>query len=467
MVNVFGGGNGIFDSGVIGIASIVTISSLLLGNKGTLISSVIVTLSLLLMGLLDILGIYNPTRPGTPTFADIGVIIFVTVANSATLYVLVGRLTDIAARSRKNEVLQIQANQELTEIKSSLELRVQERTSELVKRATQFQAVSEVAKRAIAIRNVEQLLPEIAHLISAQFNFYHVGIFLSDPEQKNMVLVASNSEGGKRMLERDHQLPIGIGSIVGYSAATRQPRIALDVGADSVFFDNPDLPETRSEMALPLLAGNELVGILDVQSTESNAFAQDDIEILETLADQTTIAIENARLFQETNQALATAKETYQRYFGQSWNQFIRQIEHHGYQFDNGEVKAFVETGNKQHAATKNTLSIPLLLRGDAIGQLDIQIKRDDRELTENEIALAKAAAERAALALENARLLKDAQRRAVREQTIGELSSKISSNTEIEAILRTAVQELGRQIRGAEVILELSPGQDNKGNKV
>jgi len=84
MVNVFGGGNGIFDSGVIGIASIVTISSLLLGNKGTLISSVIVTLSLLLMGLLDILGIYNPTRPGTPTFADIGVIIFVTVANSAT-----------------------------------------------------------------------------------------------------------------------------------------------------------------------------------------------------------------------------------------------------------------------------------------------------------------------------------------------------------------------------------------------
>ena len=168
-----------------------------------------------------------------------------------------------------------------------------------MQRARQFEAISQVVRAISSIQDLETLLPQITKVISEQFNIYHAGIFLLDDNREFAVLRAANSEGGKKMLAREHKLAVGQTGIVGFVTATGQPRIASDVGTDAVFFDNPDLPNTHSEIALPLRYAGQIIGALDVQSTKSNAFNQDDIEILITLADQVATAIKNTLALEE------------------------------------------------------------------------------------------------------------------------------------------------------------------------
>ncbi len=170
---------------------------------------------------------------------------------------------------------------------------------ETQRRATQLAAAAEVARDATAILDVDQLLDETVHLISEQFGFYHAGVFLLDEGEKFAVLRAASSEGGRRMLERGHRLPVGKVGIVGHVASTGEPRISLDVGLDAEHYAHSDLPDTRSEMALPLKVRGRVIGVLDVQSTQESAFSEEDVRILQTLADQLAAAIANARLFQE------------------------------------------------------------------------------------------------------------------------------------------------------------------------
>jgi GAF domain-containing protein/HAMP domain-containing protein len=187
--------------------------------------------------------------------------------------------------------------EELGGLYHSMEDRVAERTREI-------RTAAEVARESAAIRDVATLLDETVRLISDRFGFYHAGIFLIDTAGENAVLRAASSEGGKRMLARGHSLGVGKVGIVGYVTGTGTPRIALDVGTDAVHFANPDLPETRSEMALPLRIGDRIIGALDVQSTEANVFDEHDILALQTMADQVAVAIENAALIEtETRRA--------------------------------------------------------------------------------------------------------------------------------------------------------------------
>ena len=161
-------------------------------------------------------------------------------------------------------------------------------------------------------------------MINREFGFYHVGIFLLDTAREYAVLSAANSDGGQKMLERSHRLKVGETGMVGYVTSTGKPRVALDTGADAVFFNNPDLPETRSEIALPLRVGDEIIGALDVQSTEPNAFSQEDINVASILADQVSIAIQNARQFEETRRALAESNSLSKQFIQTSWSQFTR-----------------------------------------------------------------------------------------------------------------------------------------------
>mgnify|MGYP000163472508 CR=1 FL=1 len=131
-----------------------------------------------------------------------------------------------------------------------LEQRVASRTRDLQRRSVQLEAAAQVAREAAAIRDVTQLLGRTVHLISERFGFYHAGIFLLDEVGEYAVLRAASSEGGQRMIARGHKLRVGEVGIVGYVAESGQPRIALDVGEDAVYFDNPDMPRTHSEICL-------------------------------------------------------------------------------------------------------------------------------------------------------------------------------------------------------------------------
>jgi GAF domain-containing protein len=367
---------------------------------------------------------------------------------------------------------------ELVIAQTTLEKRVEERTADLAKRAIQLQTVSSLARTIASIQDINTLLPDITKLVSERFGFYHVGIFLLDEKSQYAVLRAANSKGGLRMINRQHRFQMDINSIVGYTISLGEPRIALDVGTDSVYFNDPDLPETRSEMALPLRVAGQVIGVLDVQSTQTNAFSQEDINVLSTLADQIAIAIENARLFSEAKHALDESKAMFEKYTQQEWSNFVRQVKRPGFVFDGKrisplnnnikreEIKKAIQTGKLSLEKASSTIAIPIKLRGQTIGVLDVKAKKGPRQWTQDEILLLEAAAERTALALENARLVESAQRRASRERAIGDISSKIGAVGNLEAILQTAVEELGRKIGGAtEVTLEISSkdGQEKR----
>jgi GAF domain-containing protein len=237
------------------------------------------------------------------------------------------------------------------------------------------------------------------------------------------------------------------------------------VGADAIFFDNPDLPETHSEMALPLVSGEEVVGVLDVQSEQPSAFTHQDMIVMSTLADQVTIAIENARRFTETRHALDEARAFYSQYLRQSWQQVPLEAKAVGYQYRNTmvapiavlldfpEIHSAIKTGERVIHTDKNpALALPLKLRGEVIGVLDIRSAKPSYQWTENEQAIVQAVAERATLAIENARLFEETTRRADRERTVSEITTSIRSTTDPEEMLQTALDELKRVLGASDI---------------
>ncbi|MBN1449955.1 MAG: GAF domain-containing protein [Anaerolineales bacterium] len=351
----------------------------------------------------------------------------------------------------------------------TLEERVAERTQLIEKRVTQIQAVAEVGKSVAAQRDLEELLTRTSHLISDRFDFYHIGIFLLDTRRQYAILRASNSNEGAKMLERGHKLGVGMEGIAGTVAGTGQARIALDVGEDAVYFNNPDLPKTRSEMALPLNAGGETLGVLDIQSVEANAFSEEDIPTLQVLADQLAIAVQNARLLRDSQEALMLARKATGDISQTGWQSLLQNVDGLGYvSLMNGEVvpasneleanmqRALLE-GESVLNADQKTLNMPISVRGQTVATMRLVKPTDAASWTPDEIEDIEALSAQLSNTLDSARLYQEAQRRAARERAIGEMTTNIGASTDIEAILRTAAMELGRQLSGTKVAVELS----------
>ncbi len=366
------------------------------------------------------------------------------------------------------------ATDEARQLSETLEKRVQERTAELEKttldlqrRAEQLRIVTEVSRAVSQAQNVEQLLRLVTRLISERFGHYHAGIFLVDEERQYAVFRASNSEGGQRMLQRGHKLALGATSIVGYVAATGRPRVANKVGEDVVWFNNPDLPETASEMAVPIIFGERVIGVLDVQSTQPLAFTQEDVEVMSALADQIAVAVENARLHASSRRLLSEMQLTYRQYLRTEWERLARQVRGVRYSprglepltepLERPEIQSATQSGQPVVVQEgEPSLAIPLKVRGEVVGVLHIRSRNGAQRWHEDDVILAQAVAERAGLALENARLLQEAQRRAVRERTIGDIASRIGASINLRNILQTAVEELARVMPGAEVTVQI-----------
>jgi GAF domain-containing protein len=463
---------GIRDVAIFGLFLPILMAGLLLGWPGAIGFTAISILASWFIAYAETSGLLHP-QLGTPVnFARDLMFIFGIACGLIAL--IIDGLQKALKRARSAAHDLSISNKELNNLRIQLERRVEERTAELMKRASQLETVSSVARTIASMQDVDTLLPVITNLISKQFGFYHVGIYLLDEKREKAVLRASNSAGGLQMLNRQHSLPLDLRSIVGYAISRSEPRIALDVGADSVYFNNPDLPETRSEMALPLRVTGQVMGAMDVQSTETNAFSEEDINVLTTLTDQVAIAIENARLFGEAKGALAESRAMFEKYTQQEWSTFTRQVKQTAFVFDGKQVmpldnglkrqvtKAVAQTGSLSLEKESDSIGIPIKLRGQTIGVLDVRSKKGARQWKQDEISILEAAAERAALALENARLVQSAQRRAARERAIGDISARIGSVSNLDSILQAAVEELGRRIGGAaEVSLEISREDD------
>ena len=375
------------------------------------------------------------------------------------------------------------SNRELEEMTISLEQRIGARSIELEKatqqvqvRAARLQIISEISQEITS--NVDQqpkeLLNRIVRSVSEKLGFYHVGIFLLDENREFAVLRAANSDGGQRMLARRHQLKVGGIGIVGYVSQSGRPRIALDTGSDAVFFNNPDLPRTHSEIALPLKYGSTIIGVLDVQSTLPSAFNDEDTNLLSTLTNQIAIVI-------------STILTSERAEFGSSSQKIIRRGEalksrqlQSGYSYlpdgtissatpaSNSAVDQVVASGEALVLAqpARNipaTLIIPVKFRDQVIGVIHIESAEANRKWTEDEVEMVQAVSERAAFALENARLFEETSRRAEQEETIARVTTQIGASTDFNRILQTTIQELGQALGASRSFIQLGTPPENE----
>jgi GAF domain-containing protein len=318
--------------------------------------------------------------------------------------------------------------------RGKLEERVEERTAQL-------KAVNEVGRTASAILNPEELITRVVNLITDQFGYYYTAIFLIDENNEWAELHSATGEAGRILKEGKHRLRIGGNSMVGTAISTQQARIALDTGAESVRFENPLLPYTRSEIALPLTVGNRTIGAMDVQSTREAAFGPQEIETLQGMANQVAIAFENARLFATLEENLKEMQSLQRQYVADSWKPLSNRND---FQYKVGDSESSTGGAN---------LEVPLTLRDEIIGVIDLA---GDTEWTPEQRNLVEAVATQAALALENARLVDQSQSIAAREHLLAEITGKVWSSTTIEGILQTSIRELGRALGASEATIEL-----------
>lgn len=327
---------------------------------------------------------------------------------------------------------------DISKDRAELEKRVEARTAGLVKKTDQLRAASYIARKTAEIQDLDSILKVVANLVTDQFGYYHAGIFLMNEAGDEVFLVAASSEGGRRMVEKRHSIKTGSQGIVGIAAAQKRYRIALDLGADAVVFDNPDLPMTRSEAALPLMIHEKILGILDIQSDQPTAFSADDIDVLQTLADQVAVAIENTRLLEESQAALNQIEALTAVRTREAWSQKIR-AGNYAYSF----TPLGIRTG-KDSEISENALNIPITLRGKKIGHVSLA-RKDNSPWSQIDRDLINEVADQTGLAIDNVRLVEEATQRARQEQIVGELAARFSQHMDIDSLLQTAARELGQ----------------------
>lgn len=370
---------------------------------------------------------------------------------------------------------------ELLDTTENLENIVAERTRILERRAKYLETTSQISSAITGIYELDNLLNTVVHLISDNFGFYHVGIFLLDDTQDYAVLRAASSEGGWRMLSREHKLQVGKQGIVGYVTGTGEPRVQQQVvGDESVHYNNPDLPLTKSEMALPLMVGNEILGALDVQSVEEQAFSEEDVSALQVLADSVAVAIQNTRLVQQLQESLQTERRIYGDITREAWKSILSQQETlPAFRSDLSGTQLVTSptssTGKKALDTGKTSLgdpdeenpfysiAVPVRARGGTlVGVIETKKPIDYGEWSKEEILILETVSSELGLALENARLFEDTQRKAQKDRIAAELASKIWASSDFENILKTTVRELGSALQVSRGTIRLTVPDDH-----
>ncbi len=365
-----------------------------------------------------------------------------------------------------------QMSNNLREAFGTLEEKVETRTKDLARLANELQTIAEVNRELAVIRDQRTLLNVAANLIRERLGYYHVGIFLVDDKGEYAFLRGASSDAAESMLANNYRLKVGETGLVGNVTRTGQAYIAQDVDIDAVHYTNPYLPDTRSEIALPLRSYNVTIGALDIQSKSSNAFDERDMQILQVLADQLTAAIENAELVQKLEVTLNELSKANKSNTRMAWQNTIGRRVSPAYEYDGLQIRPIpqglqpelalrLESGNPITLSDKgtNTLLVPLMVLGELVGVVGLVQDDPQKSWSQEQIAIAQAAANRTALTLENARLFEESNRRANKESTIFAATRRISSAVNMENILQLTAEELERVLGGTEITIQFTGG--------
>lgn len=337
--------------------------------------------------------------------------------------------------------------------KKDLEEQLSQQKTDLEKRVFQLRTASEITQTTSAIFDPQILLQRVADLIKERFDLYYVGIFLLDTVKEYAVLRYGTGDAGRRMMAAKHKLAVGGYSMIGWATQTRKSRIALDIGEEAVHFDNPLLPETRSELALPILSANNLHGAITVQSRSVNAFDENSVLILQSVADSLAISLENTASFQKTQKALEDIRILNRAYIKQAWWDPFDAERNVKFDFDNPQ--AFESPLNP------TTIQIPLVLRDEVIGNINLEV--EGNEITHEIQEFLDTISAQTSVALENARLIEETQLAALQEQQLNALTTQFSRAVTIEEILKMAVTELGKLPSVSEASIALISPEEIK----
>jgi PAS domain S-box-containing protein len=362
------------------------------------------------------------------------------------------------------------AEQQLKQANEALEQRVEARTAELAATNTSLQKSQEQIRRSLERRSREvrlstQIAQEIASAadlndlykrvvtqVKEQFDFYHVQLLRYDPLLDSVTLIAGYGQVGLKMLSQGHHMPMGVG-LIGSVAATGVSYLQPDVTQDPNWQPNTLLPETKGELAVPIKLGNDVLGVLDVQSDEANALTEDDQLALEGLCGQIAVAIESTGLRQEMSGRLRELNKLQRFMSREGWRSFQsrHEVDTRGYYFDHSSTHPLTfgkSGGNGQIELTEDgfktsefrqLVASPLTVRGEVIGTLAIQ-NDEDQPLSTEDRELLESISIQVAEALESARLLEQTQKNATDMETVAQVGAAASTILQTEDLLKTVV---------------------------
>jgi len=419
------------DSGIFFFAAIV-IATMMLSPRDGFIAAITVALTHIVLGYLLLNKIITPlsNSTGAPTFFDWVSGIAVILLFSVIVIIGFERLEQEflgAQKQVKTSLIELEKERE------NLEEKVLERTVKLKR-------VNEIGRAITAMLNPDEALERAAQLVGDEFECYFTAIYLLDAGGQWVELSEASGEAGKVLRQNKFRIDARGKHLVAQAIRAREVETASADSNQFALTENPLLPLTRSQIAIPMTIGERVIGALEMHSEHENAFTQQDIDAYQNMANEIAVAYENAKLYKEAQQSLVEMRATQQQYLLGAWRSLTsdKNIEY--------------ALGEQESEGQRTTLA--LALRDQVIGQIELTTQEnlplEQRELIE-------AIATQAALALENARLVEESQSIAARERLANEIISKVWASSTVESILQTTVRELGRALEVSEAEIHLT----------
>ena len=306
-----------------------------------------------------------------------------------------------------------------------------------------LRVAARISRETAMLQDIDDLLTRALNLISSSFQLYHAQVFLTDDANMNAVLRYSQGEAGRQMMEQQHKLAVGSQSVIGQVTESGRPVIVNDTQAADTHAYNPILPETRAEMALPLQIGDEMLGALDLQSDQVNAFSEEDLETYQLIADQVAIAVYKTQLLRQSEERVQEIEQLNRQLTQMAWDELAEEVGlEQSYRYDLLNVETG-EAAERDVYKSNHMLSVPIRVRGEVIGTINAT-PPENAEFTENDGIVLQSVAERISLAAENARLFQETQTNlaetSVLYQTSRYLNEADSMAGIVEAIVMSAM---------------------------
>ena len=356
--------------------------------------------------------------------------------------------------------------QNLTLTYMGLEERINQRTQALGQRVMHLQAAAELARDTTNIANLDSLLDRAVQLLRDRFDYYFVGIYLLDPDNQYAVLRAGTDPIGKILASRKHRILVGEVGMIGYVTVTGEERVLNRVESDFNYQRDQLLADTQSQATLPLKIGPQVIGALDVHSKKVDAFDSGVMAVLQIMADQLSVAIQNASLVSDLQSRIAETRQLYQRYAHESWSASRLGEKANGYEYDMISISpmqtplpeeileklsdgqpVISKEGNGENGLKKSVIYAPLMMYNHLIGVVGLEEQSGDRNWTEEEISVLQTITNQIALALDNSRLLEETQNRSDQIRLLQEVTSIAASQAKLVDLLDLVAEKLQQEL--------------------